>query len=326
MKVSFRKIILAVASTTVLAFMSGCGGPIPIMSDVKESQGYTDAQTMLIVATERNRYREVYTDQIWQVPVDDEGNVFQAYLLGEVQNFLKEMKTTNLLAEEREISLTSQEKEEIQKLADQFYESMTEADLAYTGASKEDVCTMYAEYHLANKLVDELTKDVNLEISDSEAKVIAVQEIVLSDRETAEAVQGQAAGEHADFENIAKSMSENKTVETPVGRGERPKAYEEVVFALEAGQVSPVIPVDGQYYIVKCINDYDEEATLERKKKLSLQRKQQAFRGIYESFAAEHPVEIGGGLWDKISFADGADSTTTEFFELYQECMGKDWK
>lgn len=321
MKVRFRNRILAAVAAVTLVFTSGCGGPIPIMSDVKENQGYTDAQTMLIVATERNRYRDVYTDQIWQVPVDDEGNGFQTYLLGEIQNFLKELKTTNLLAEEREITLTSQEKEMMQGLADQFYESMTEADRAYTGASREDVYTMYADYHLANKLVDELTKEVNLEISDSEAKVIVVQEIVLSDRETAEAVWEQATEEKADFEAIARTMAENKTIEIPVGRGERSKEYETEVFALEAGQVSPVIPVEDQFYIVKCINDYDEAATLERKNKLSLQRKQQAFRGIYEVFAAEHPVEIGGGLWEKISFADGADSTTTEFFEMYQEFM-----
>lgn len=323
MKVRFKRAVLAAVSAAAIALASGCGGTIPIVSDSRENQGYTDAQTMLIVATERNRYRDVYTDQIWQVPVDDEGNVFQTYLLGQVRNFLKEMKTTNLLAKEREITLSSQDKELVEQLTDRFCQTMTEADRSYTGAGREDVYTMYADYHLANKLVDELTKDVNLEISDSEARVMVVQEIVLSDRETAEAVQQQAAEEDADFASIARTMAENKTIETSVGRGERSQEYETVVFALEAGQVSPVIPVDGQYYIVKCINEFDEDATLERKEKLALQRKQQAFRGIYETYAAEHPVEIGGELWDSISFTDGADSTTTEFFQLYQEMTEK---
>lgn len=321
MKVKIRNSVLAAVTAAALAFASGCSGPIPMISDVKENQGYSGAQTMLIVATERNRYRDVYTDQIWQVPVDDEGNVFQTYLLGEVKSFLTEMKTTNLLAQERGITLNSQEKEALRSLAEQFYQSMTEADLSYTGVTKEDVYTMYAEYHLANKLVDELTKEVNLEISDSEAKVIVVQEIVMNDRETAEAVQEQAAAEHADFEAIARSIPDQKPTDTPVGRGERSKEYEAEVFALETGEVSRVILADGQYYVVKCINDYDEEATLERKKKLSLQRKQQAFREIYEAFAAEHPVEIGGGFWDRISFLDGAESATTDFFERYQEFM-----
>ena len=38
---------------------------------------------------------------------------------------------------------------------------------------------------MANKLVNELTKEVDLEISDSEAKVIDIQQIVLDSLETA---------------------------------------------------------------------------------------------------------------------------------------------
>ena len=106
-----------------------------------------------------------------------------------------------------------------------------------------------------------------------------------------------------------------------MGRSERAKAYEDVVFALESGQISSVIEDGGAWYIVKCINDYDEEATLERKQKLALQRKNQAFREIYDVFAAEHPVEIRGSIWDDISLTDGAASTTTGFFEMYQDFM-----
>lgn len=52
---------------------------------------------------------------------------------------------------------------------------------------KQDVYELYEDYHLANKLVDELTGQVDLEISDSEAKVITVQEISVSDEGQASA-------------------------------------------------------------------------------------------------------------------------------------------
>lgn len=298
---------------------TGCSSGIPIVSEVKETQGYTDPQTMLIVATERNRYRKIYTDQIWQVQVSDDGITFQDYLLGEVQDFLRELKTMNLLADEEEITLTSQEKEQLHELSKQYYGSLTEEDRAYTGASEDDIYTMYEAYHRANKLVDELTQGVNLEISDSEAKVITVQEIRLEDPARAQEVYGQVTAENADFASIARSASADSVIERSVGRSERAKAYEDVVFALEAGQISPVIEDNGAWYIVKCINDYDEEATLERKQKLALQRKNQAFRQIYDVFAAEHPVEIRGSIWDELTLTDGAASTTTSFFEMYQD-------
>lgn len=324
MRLGFRKMLLAAAVAGSVFFAAACGGGLPIMTDGKEEEGYTEAQAMLIVATEKNRYRDVYTDQIWQVQVDDEGNEFQSYLLDEIRGFLNELRITSLLAAERGVTLDAEEEAALGELADRFYEGMTEADRAYTGAGREDVLTMYREYHLANKLVDELTRDADLEISDSEAKVITVQEIILDDPETADAVWEQAGEEDADFQSVARAAMERPAAELSIGRGERPEAYEREVFSLEDGQISPVIAVDGQYYIVKCVNAFDEEATLARKEVLSLARKQQAFQGIYEAFAAEHPAETGGDFWEKISFAEGADSTTTDFFELYREMMGKD--
>lgn len=321
-KYTMKALVLSAALSMWLG-TTACSNGIPIVSEVKETQGYTDSQTMLIIATERNRYRQIYTDQIWQVQVSEDGDTFQSYLLGQIQDFLRELKTMNLLADQEDITLTSQEKEQLRELADKYYDSLTQEDRTYIGADKDDIYTMYEAYHRANKLVDELTRDVNLEISDSEAKVITVQEIKLSDGERAREVYGQVTAEGADFAAIARTVSEDSTIDKSVGRSERSKSYEEPVFALEAGQISPVFEENGAWYIVKCINDYDEAATLERKQKLALQRKNLAFSQIYDAFAAEHIVEIRGSIWDDISLNDGADSTTTGFFEMYQEQMNQ---
>ncbi len=301
---------------------SACSGGLPIVSEVRPEGGYSDAQTMLIIATEANRYRRVYTDQIWEVPVGEDGTAFQTYLLGEIRTFLRELKTMNLLAEESELKLTAQEREQLRELSDQFYGSLTREDLAYTGVSEDDVYAMYEDYHIANRLVDELTKDVNLEISDSEAKVITVQEIVVSDGDTAQSIcDSAAAGE--DFSSLARSYSEEGTGEISVGRSERSAAYEDAVFCLTDGQVSQPFWDNGKCYVVKCVEDYDEEATQERKEKLAVQRKDQAFRRIYDAFVAEHPVEISGSIWDTVSLRENQGSTTTDFFELYQDTMGQ---
>lgn len=301
--------------------LAACGNGIPMVSDAGDGQGYSDAQIMLVVATERNRYRDVYTDQIWQVEVDDEGTLFQTYLLKSIQSFLQELRTMNRLADERGIKLTGQEKEQLEQLAEDFYGSLTEEDRKYTGIDEEGVYDFYVEYHLANKLVDELTRDVNLEISDSEAKVIRVQEIVLSDESQAQEVYGQATAENGDFLSLARSVSEEKEIEKPIGRNERSKEYEDVVFSLEAGGISPVIRDEGKFYIVRCVDDYDEDATLERKKKLAAVRKNQAFRQIYDSFVSESSVEIKSDVWAEISLAEDSASTTTGLFERYQEMM-----
>lgn len=318
-----KKQTLAVCLAVMMMTATGCSGGIPIVSEVRETSGYTNPQTMILIATEKNRYRSVYTDQIWQVQVDQDGTTFQTYLLGEVKNFLKELKTMNLLADEEGIELTPQEKERLEELAGFYYDSLTPEDLEYMGVEESDVYTMYEAYHRANKLVDVLTQDVNLEISDSEAKIITVEEIKVSDPQKAQEAYAQATAEGADFTSVARSYSEDSEIQKQVGRSERQKEYEDVVFNLAVGEVSSVIQEAGAYYIARCISDYDEEATLERKKQLSLYRKNQAFRQIYDAFAAEHPVEIQGSIWDEVSFTSGDQSTATGFFELYQEEMNR---
>ncbi len=104
-----------------------------------------------------NRYQQAYTGQIWSVELPD-GETFETYLLGQAREFLQEMKLMNLLAKDQEIIITSTEKEEIRKLSEEYYESLTEDDIAYMGVKEDDVRTMYEEYFLSNKVVSELTK------------------------------------------------------------------------------------------------------------------------------------------------------------------------
>lgn len=315
--------MLALMTGIQALFSTACSVSLPMVQESADTEGYTDAQTMLIIATERNRYRQVYTDQIWDVEVSDDQVSFQAYLLDQIRQFLGEVKSMNLLADEQGLTLTGQEREQLKQLADDYYTSLSDADKDYIKASRDDVYTMYEAYHRANKLVDELTKDVSLEISDSEARVIRVQEVVVSDEAKAQELYEKITRDGADFAATARKESENSDIEALVGRGERDAAYEDPVFALETDQVAEPFLWQGEWYLVKCISDFDEDATLERKNKLALQRKEQAFQSIYDSFEEDHKVEIEGSIWNKVSLSDGADCTTSDFFVRYHEVMGE---
>lgn len=248
-----------------------------------------------------------------------DGETFETYLLGQAQEFLQEMKWMNLLAKDKEIIITSAEKEEIRKLSEEYYESLTEDDIAYMGVKEDDVRTMYEEYFLSNKVVSELTKDMNLEISDSEAKVITIDQIVLSDGNTAQDVLNQVNEDGADFEAIAREYSEDNEIQKQLGRGEARKALEDAAFSLTAGDISPVVEDNGMFYIIKCVSDYDEDATQARKDSLYQQRKKDAFGQIYNQFKTENPVTFSNDIWDGIKFSIDDKTTTTNFFDLYRK-------
>ncbi len=305
----------------VALLLGGCGESAPMTLEVKEAEGYTDGQIMLVVATEKNRYSEVYSDQVWQIPIDQEGTTFQEYLLKQVRHFLEEVKVMNLMADQQEIVLTNQEQERLEELTKDFYESLTEADLAYIGVSQEEVLQLYSEYYRAGRLVEELTKDVDLEISDSEAKVIVVQEIQVSDHEEAQKIHTQAMTEGVDFASLARVVTQGEQVQKMVGRKERSQEYEDVVFKLSEGEIGPIIREGDNFFIVKCIEDYDEEATLDRKQNLSLERKNRVFRKAFDTFAAHYTVNMGGDIWNQISLGEAESSSTTDFFEWYVDYM-----
>lgn len=213
-------LLVFAAVTGILFFRNG----FSIRKETGDTSGFPDAQAMLIITTEANRYRTVYTDQIWQVQVGEEES-FQLYLLEQIRTFLKEVKTMNLLADERGIQLTGQEKEQLRQLSSEFYQSLTEADRECIGASEEDVYAMYEAYHRANRLVDEVTKNVDLEISDSEARVMKIQELCLETEESAQEAFQQLSEEGTNFSSVARAIREEGYKEESVGRGERSAAY-----------------------------------------------------------------------------------------------------
>lgn len=315
MKNRLKKLTAALLGVLLL---TGCQGNI---DGNKEIKSYSLAQSMIIVATERNRYEAAFTGEIWDVTLEN-GSTFDTYLLTQVKTFLQNMKTMTLLAKDQEISLTSAEKTQIRSLAETYYEGLTEDDISYMGIRLDDVITMYQEYYLTNKVVHELTRELDLEVSDSEAKVITIQQMELTDPDTAATVLEKAMAEGADFDAIAREYTGGNARQRQLARDDEESSFEQAAFALAAGEISPVVISDGKYYILRCVSDYDEAATAERKTWLYKERKNQVFKQIYNQFQASRPLDFSDEVWDDIALNPQKLSTTTNFFDLYQEEFG----
>ena len=93
------------------------------------------------------------------------------------------------------------------------------------GLEEKTAEEFYEDYRLANKLVDQLTAGADQEVSDSEARVITVEEIETSDAETAAAALAAIQAEGGSFQgrgrgSIPKSLW--KRFVFAGARGERP--------------------------------------------------------------------------------------------------------
>ncbi len=311
---------LAFVAAASLA-LSGCSVTEAISPTGKGEKEYGKAETMVVLTTERLRYEAVYTEEIWTASVDNRGTTFEAVLLPQVHDFLIDLKTMSNMAEEQEIALTSKEKELVHEAAEKYYTELGSEHAEDFGLKQEMVSELYTDYWISEKLVEQLTGAINLEVSDSEAKVITVSQMELSDKAKAEEVLALVQEEDADFHAIAKEYSENEEIKYQVYRGQMGSAYENAAFALAEGEVSGVISEDGRYYILKCVDDYDEEATRIRKDQMMREKKTEAFHTSYQSYKAEHPLVVDEELWSTLSVTD-SPKVEADFFAIFEEVCG----
>lgn len=297
----------------------GCKTRPPV--NMKKEIGVTlrRPEVMLVVATEKNRYEQIYTSQIWDVAVYEDGTTFQEYLLEQVKQFTVDLKRICAMAQEYGISLDNGEMEQLRRLSQDYFSQLTDADRAYTGAGQEDVLNFYQDYYLACKTVDELTENADLEISDNEAKVVEVSQVVVDNEFLAREAWQEARAEGADFDTVARANSMDGEIHKKIVRGELPASMETVVFAMNQGEISEIMEDNGRFYFFYCKNPYDQEATLERKKEMMLLRKDKAFREYYDAFLEEYLVTVSGRVWQDIHCITEENTTTVNLFELYEE-------
>ncbi len=308
---------LVLLSLISVLLLSSCKG-IELENKTVEVEGYTEAQAMIIVANERNRYQNTYTDQIWNIKVDGDVS-FDKYLISSVKSFMEQIKLIDMMAEERGVTVTSKERDQIRQLSERYMEGLTEADRDYIGADLDDVNKVYTDYYLANKMAALLTSSADSEISDSEAKIIHVQQIVTVSEKKAMALLKKIKIDGEDFGTMAARYSEDDTIDVTLMRDKEDDLYEKTAFSLEEGEISNIVELDGKYYIIKCVDGYDEQATLMRKDKIRKAILNREFQKTYSSFKAENNIRFGEKFWNKIDFSEGTDSHVMNFFDLYDE-------
>lgn len=310
-------ILLIFAAAAALA---GCGRGVPMMSEARTEKGYTLSQIKVIAATEKNHYEAVCGSQIWavQVQAGDGKKTFSLLLAEQIKSFMEQMKIMTLLASEKQVTLTPEEQSDMEQAASEYYHALSKEDIKNMGVSLHDAETVFKDYRLAEKLVDTLTGDVLLEVSDSEAKVITVEEVKTDQKAKADQVAQAAQQGGAEFQKCAADAGLS-TKTRSLGRAEESKPYEDAAFALTTGQVSGVIESNGFYYVLKCVNDYDEKATQDRKEKIYQERRWNAFTEIYDKFKSGISLTYSGDPWKSLDLSKENAAENADFFAIYKK-------
>ncbi len=235
-----RWLSVLLASMVLTGSLTGCGLPgntrVVLTTGLAGDQLFkvgksvcTLPEAMIYVMDYKQQYETAYGVEMWQH--DFGGMTLEEYVKETIIAQLASIKAVTLLTKENDITLDDSEKEKITQAANEYYDALTEDQKTYMNVEKSDVEDLLTAHVLSEKAYSEITKDVNTEVSDDEARIITIQQIRLDSPENAAIVKTRL-DEGKDFGTVAAAYNKDTQTTVTLGRGEKEAAYEEAAFSL----------------------------------------------------------------------------------------------
>ena len=291
-------------------------------------------EIMVYLVNSENKYTEVFTDKIWSVAVGDTSleDSYKETILARIA----QIKIMNLLAKERGLALNEEDEAKVKAAAKEYFDTLSDYEKDFLQVDFDTLAKMYGELSLANRLYEEITGDVNPEISDDEARTITVQTILIKTYSldaagnktafTEEEKEGafkrisqikQRLDEGEAFEVLAADYNEDTRSEYSFGRGVMPEEFEKAAWSLSNGEVSDIVETEYGYHLIYCVTTFNPEETQANKAKILEERRHEVFDEIYDNYAMTLTSNLNKPLWDSIHYKSEENVKTADFFDIY---------
>lgn len=341
--------IVAIAAALMLT-ISGCSPAQLLDRRIVFTTGFDDGvvfriedmscsltEALVYLVNTQKGYEETFGSDIWDKETD--AGTVEDRLKESVLAKIAQIKVMNLLAMENEIELTQEENDLAAQAAQEYYDSLSDADKeAMNNVTLEDITQIMAEQALANKLYDYIIRDINPEISDDEARTITVEQILIktytldesgqkvpyTDREKnsaynrAREVLKKIWAEES-FEELMAQYNEADEGTISFGKGGMESVYETAAFNLGTDEVSEIVETSEGYVIIKCISTFNREETEANKVKIVDKRKREVFGAQYDAFVATLSKQLNTKLWDSISLNEDEQVSSTNLMQVYSK-------
>ncbi len=281
-------------------------------------------EAKVYIRTLATNYDSLYGPDIMNVRVND--MKVEDKLNSVAMSRLATVKAMVLLAADRGITLTERDEARCANAAETFINSLSPADRRDLGVDKELVTSMYRDYALSNKVYEDITGDINPEISDDEARIITIKRILIKSTDQANAMQiadslRSVAMEGSDFDTLVDEYNEGEESVYSFGKDTSlfPTEFVDACFALSTGDISGVIVTDEGCSVVKCLSSFDMEETDANKERIVKERKNKAFEDIYSAFVKDLITSFNQELWNVSQLNDKPLDSKDNFFLIYDD-------
>lgn len=264
-------------------------------------------------------YENIFGEDIWDYNLGE--TTIGELAKEDVIDTIIERKIIKKQWENYGIVITEEDEIKIKDDSADYLKNITQEDTEYYGFTFEEVYQFFFDNLMAERVYDAATMDVDTDVPDEVAKQITIQYLLVSTRKTDENgnmielaeekknlayIKAQEllteAATVEDFASFSKSNTDSVEVEVTIGKNDLEKVVEEAAFALKTGEISNIIEASDGYYIIYCVDDYNEDATLEKKEEVIDERQSEKFIELFEQWQKDIEIEVNEETWDQIKF------------------------
>lgn len=294
------------------------------------------SEMKVFLSTTRHEYESVYGEKIWNTSLN--GVTLEENVKKSVLEKVAQIKSMYLLAKNKGIELDETEKSLTEAAAKDYFGRLSAVQKEEMEITLEQLTELYEEYALAHKVYRKVIEDVNPEISDDEARIVTVQQILIKTKEkdasgnmvdmlTAQKqekyelacdIWAMATEQKKSFEDLASKYNQEPDLTISFGKGEVDPAVEAAAFQLETNEISAVVESPEGYHILKCISTFDQEETKVNKQRLLEAKRNEVFGEEYGSFVNTLVRTLNQSAWDGLALVQGSD-VSADFFEIYEK-------
>lgn len=257
-------------------------------------------EVYIYAQTVKEGYESKYGSDVWkQSIVTDDGLEMDAVDAARRQAISKLIKTKTLITKSGEygISLTASEQKDQDTAAQEFYDKLTDAQIAEVGLELDTVKRVLRESALADKIYDYVMKQSSTEISDEQARMSTFYDMFFEcyseddygnitlysqDKideqkkkadEAYESIEEASDGTDMDISFLGSAKELKYAGTHTMSRDDILSTYGQdtldILYSMSDGEISTVVETEYGYHIFQMISITDEKATAENKKKLT---------------------------------------------------------
>ena len=305
--------LLAMAGVLTAASVTGCSGSIDAEATVvtvgkeKVPLGVVNFYARMMQGQYETYYAGMMgttAEELWTQDAGDD-KTYEESVKDSVMEAVENMYLISQHSGEYEVVLTEDEKEAIQKAAEQFDKDNKDESKEAVSGYRKDIEKYLELMTIQSKMSEKMREGVNEEVSDEEkAKA----------KSTAETIAERAkAGE--DFAAVAAELGTEVQKTAFDAKSTSPDAaLIEAANALAAeGDVTGAIESDAGVYVAKLTSLLDREATDQKKASIIEERKQEQYDSLLKKWRKETDIKVDKKVWKKVDFEEtGVKIITSE--------------